>query len=349
MVRAQKQGISLIVLILTIIVVIILAAVVVLTLTKNNPIESAKEARFKNDVRTFQDELAMTVSKQFANSGGKRDTKINADKYTKDGAEDSVYTYIPSFKDKYNNKFVIQDDELRYTNKVLNDEKEWSEEINVKEASLLPSAFQQVEYIENIEKQYINTLFFADQDTSIWCECVIIDTFKSGYYQGLFGATTNNGSKELNRNVVHMHRKDASNLVILAAYGDEVGESSSYRGNINQKHTYKLEKNVFKVDDNIIYSYNYKNFKCDKTLNIFRDNNTCVSQDRRYCLMKLYSFKIFDDDILVRDYIPCYCTKEVTDVNGNTCESGTVGLYDLVKGEFYTNQGTGKFDVGPDV
>ena len=60
----HKRGISLIVLIVTIIVIIILAAVVVLTITKNNPVESAKESTFKEDVRNFQDELAMTVVKE---------------------------------------------------------------------------------------------------------------------------------------------------------------------------------------------------------------------------------------------------------------------------------------------
>ena len=60
----HKRGISLIVLIVTIIVVIILAAVVILTITKNNPVESAKEATFKEDVRNFQDELARTVVKE---------------------------------------------------------------------------------------------------------------------------------------------------------------------------------------------------------------------------------------------------------------------------------------------
>ena len=48
-----KKSISLIVLIVTIIVIIILAAVVILTITKNNPVESAKEATFKEDVRNF--------------------------------------------------------------------------------------------------------------------------------------------------------------------------------------------------------------------------------------------------------------------------------------------------------
>jgi len=57
----NKKGISLIVLIITIIVVIILAAIIIITLTKNNPVSSAKEAAFKSDIRNFQDSLAMYV------------------------------------------------------------------------------------------------------------------------------------------------------------------------------------------------------------------------------------------------------------------------------------------------
>lgn len=43
----NKKGISLIALIITIIVVIILAAIIIITITKNNPVDSAKEATFK--------------------------------------------------------------------------------------------------------------------------------------------------------------------------------------------------------------------------------------------------------------------------------------------------------------
>ena len=94
-VKDNRKGISLIVLIITIIVVIILAAVVILTLSKNNPIELAKEARFKEDVRIFQDELAMAVSKQYTQSGGLWDGSISASSY------DEIIKYIPSFTKKY--------------------------------------------------------------------------------------------------------------------------------------------------------------------------------------------------------------------------------------------------------
>ena len=68
-------------LIVTIIVIIILAAVVVLTINKNNPIESAKETAFKEDVRVFQDELNMYIAKEYTKLQGQRDDKITTLKF----------------------------------------------------------------------------------------------------------------------------------------------------------------------------------------------------------------------------------------------------------------------------
>ena len=129
----KKRGISLIVLIVTIIVIIILAAVVILTISKNNPIESAKEATFKEDVRTFQDELAMYISKDYTNKAGQRDEKVTATNYNPAGDPASVYTYIPSFSKKYEGKFVIKNDELMYKEEMLQQEKDWCQSLNVKE------------------------------------------------------------------------------------------------------------------------------------------------------------------------------------------------------------------------
>ena len=86
----------------------------ILTVGKNNPVESAREATFKEDVRNFQDDLALSISKDYTKKAGQRDNKFNADKYTTDKAADSVYTYIPSFTKKYEGKFAIVNDELKY-------------------------------------------------------------------------------------------------------------------------------------------------------------------------------------------------------------------------------------------
>ena len=58
----KNKGISLTVLIVTIVVIIILAAVVILTIRKNSPIESAKEAKVRQTMDTFNSDLGIQVA-----------------------------------------------------------------------------------------------------------------------------------------------------------------------------------------------------------------------------------------------------------------------------------------------
>ncbi len=58
-----------------------------------------------------------------------------------------------------------------------------------------------------------------------------------------------------------------------------------------------------------------------------------------YSYLKLYSLKIYENDKLIRDFIPCY---KISDENN-------IGLYDRVEQRFYGNDGTGSFLKGADV
>ena len=128
----EKRGISLIVLIITIIVIIILAAAVILTITKNNPVSSAKESAFKEDVRIFQDDLALTVAKEYTDKQGQRDQKISTSDY------DKIKNYIPSFTEKYKGKFIIKDDQLVGTDSLSKKEKTWANDINISTSGKAP-------------------------------------------------------------------------------------------------------------------------------------------------------------------------------------------------------------------
>ena len=128
----QKKGISLIVLIVTIIVIIILAAAVILTITKNNPVSSAKEATFKEDMANIQDELSMYISKKYT------DDPLSFDKSSVNLSGDTMVTELPSTK-KYKDKVSVNKGNLVLNNKKVNlDEKKWFNEVigntsNVKE------------------------------------------------------------------------------------------------------------------------------------------------------------------------------------------------------------------------
>ena len=87
-------------LIITIIVIIILAAAVILTITKNNPVSSAKEATFKEDVTSIQDELSMYLSKKYA------DDPLSFEKSSVNLLGDSMVTELPSTK-KYKDKVSV--------------------------------------------------------------------------------------------------------------------------------------------------------------------------------------------------------------------------------------------------
>ena len=128
----HKKGISLIVLIVTIIVIIILAAAVILTITKNNPVSSAKEATFKEDMTAMQDELSMYLSKKYT------DNPTSFDKSSVNLSGDSMVTELPSTK-KYKDKVsVIEGNLVKNNSKVNSEEKKWFNEVigntsNVKE------------------------------------------------------------------------------------------------------------------------------------------------------------------------------------------------------------------------
>ena len=47
---------------------------------------------------------------------------------------------------------------------------------------------------------------------------------------------------------------------------------------------------------------------------------------------RLKTFYIYENDNLIRSYVPCYKKMD-----------NTVGLYDIINDKFYTNSGTGEF------
>ena len=130
-----RKGISLIVLIITIIVVIILAATVIITLSKNNPIESAKEASFKEDVRAFQNELYLYIgSETLKDYTASRENITMTEVPTKE----EMNRYISSFKEKYVGKFGIENDELIYYPKnVKENEKKWLKDLGINPSGYL--------------------------------------------------------------------------------------------------------------------------------------------------------------------------------------------------------------------
>ena len=119
----HKRGISLIVLIVTIIVIIILAAAVILTISKNNPVSSAKEATFKEDMTSIQDELSMYLSKKYT------DNPTSFEKSSVNLSGDTMVTELPSTK-KYKDKVSVIKGKLVWAGETENNtEYKWFSEV----------------------------------------------------------------------------------------------------------------------------------------------------------------------------------------------------------------------------
>ena len=141
----HKRGISLIVLIVTIIVIIILAAAVILTISKNNPVSSAKEATFKEDMTSIQDELSMYLSKKYT------DNPTSFDKSSVNLSGDSMVTEVPSTK-KYKEKVSVIKGKLVWNGETENNtEYKWFSEVT--DGSTKRSASVRNEWKEKIAEE----------------------------------------------------------------------------------------------------------------------------------------------------------------------------------------------------
>ena len=328
--NVKKKGISLIVLVITIIVIIVLAVAVILSIANNNPIENAKKARFLNDLKTIQEEINLYNSKAYA------DAKSNGTEYVPAKIED-----IKS-AEKYKEKIEICSGKVVLKNEVTDEEKKWAEESNIK--VLIPNEYQEVEYIESTGTQWFNTGVYPTNKTR--AEIDIELTKVENSFKFIMGSR-NTTHDEFNRfdlikyeinDEIHFNFGYTRNAtrVVLEKYIPSAGKRSKYIVDGKEQKLIIDEKLIeYSNVDNSEIKINYPLYLLTT---IYGDQVNMESTKTYAVSAKLYSTTIYDDDKLVRDFVPCYRKSD-----------GVIGLYDRVENKFYTNSGTGSFQKGEDI
>lgn len=187
----------------------------------------------------------------------------------------------------------------------------------------LPSGYTELEYIQSSGTQYIDTGFKPNQDTRVVTKFDMIQTDTA--WRKLWGSGS--GSYNLD----------------FALWNDGTTKLQSYYGTktndavpiTSMSLNVDANKNIWEYSGETI-TFDKNNFTCAYSMYIFnvnKDNSSAYLPG----MMKLYLFKIYDNDVLVRDFIPCKNT------------SGIVGLYDTVNNQFYQNAGSGTFIAGPEI
>ena len=206
----------------------------------------------------------------------------------------------------------------------------------------LPEEYQRVEYLESTGTQWIDTGIILYENYGLDLEAMI----KYENYTSYIGATKTARAQVESLAIVAFDWQGKKFLTTDMQRTTPVGEWDNY---VNARHKFSIrEGHKIYIDDIFIKEYNFiYNSEITNSATIFWVKGSRFNKKSK---MKLYSACFYDNNnIIIGNFIPCYCTTAVTDVNGKACQSGTAGLYDTVEGKFYTNQGTGEFIVGEDV
>lgn len=194
----------------------------------------------------------------------------------------------------------------------------------------LPSAYQQVEYIESTGSQYIDTGFVPNQNTGFDIAFYTNSELSGTNYGAIFGARTSSGKNELQ----------------LTTYSSDSTFKGTFRFNTTSFNaklvkqeliTASVNNKVYTAPDNSTEDLSsLGSFNAPKSITIFAlHQNTSVIQ---YSSSRIYYFRLYNGTTLERDFVPCYKKS-----------NGEAGLFDLVHAVFYGNAGTGTIIAGEEI
>lgn len=208
--------------------------------------------------------------------------------------------------------------------------------------SRLPQGYTEVEYIENFSSTansytklaYINTNFYPTEKTRTIADIQVMKATMNPRY---FGSGNWNA---LGYIVSQEWTIGESRARIYCKYGNSSGWiQTSYVPTLD-RHVYDHNYNgKLVIDDVDIVSLPTTSFTCTRPMAIFTaiQNNGNVALDEAI-YGRLYSFNVYENDVLIRDLVPC------------TRDSDSVaGVYDIVNDVFYQSANSNSLIAGPTV
>lgn len=182
-----------------------------------------------------------------------------------------------------------------------------------------------LEYIEATGSQYIDTGFVPDGNTEVEAEW---EPKQTGANNFLFGVRNNRSANDPN-----------SYTVFINTSGSYIAEYFGVRQTKTLSYPYTRIFVKFGINSSIgSIDFSFSKSSSSSTGNLFIGELHNVVGDSKiegtYCTGKIYSFKIWDNGVLVRDFIPC-------------TQDGIAGLYDNTNQVFYHSATSTAFVAGP--
>ena len=201
---------------------------------------------------------------------------------------------------------------------------------NSEKKQVLPDEYKQVEYIETTGTQYIDSGVPLKSGLKIVADWIYKDSDNGNSYTGgHIGSPGNRWLVGSQRNTYYYFGVGNGNVSTGLRYG-----------NRDLVEAYWKDKGSYIKVNGVESTVSFTNYSLteepDYTFYISGVNrNGGASSVPK---LTIYSWKFYQDDVLVRDYIPCYRKSD-----------NRAGLYDLVENMFYTYQGSGNLLMGENV
>ena len=198
----------------------------------------------------------------------------------------------------------------------------------VESGGRLPVEYQEVEYIESIGRQCIDTGFYIDQNSAVECKVLIEKNTQNRFY---YGASQKYDTSAFECYVWNTDiQYNTQNIIGNIGISDL---PDSFIGIIKHSKDGRILEysNIVKS----LPAVSISTFQTPKHLTLFALNR---SGGLMFGVARIYYLKLYMDEELVEYLIPCYRKAD-----------SKPGMYDFASGTFLTNAGTGEFVVGADV
>jgi len=182
----------------------------------------------------------------------------------------------------------------------------------------IPSRYQEVEYIESTGTQWIDTGIVPSATIQFVCDVEFTDILvgRVGTIKSIPG-----------KNYANRHYFGVLSSRFIGANGNIYNHSIT-NANTN-RHIFSLDNKGLSIDNVLVYSHTGE-YETNLSFYLFACNDN--GSANYYSKVKIYNSQIYDNNRLVRNFIPVYDTL-----------TNKYGIWESVQGKFCGNAGTGDF------
>ena len=193
----------------------------------------------------------------------------------------------------------------------------------------------EVEYLGTSGTQYIDTGIVPTPNTDIDIYCAYVSSIN---ILTIIGGGNSYNNNEILLAVVRPVNNNG--IVVGKGSGSGTYMSGSTLQYVNQKHRHRISGFSYYFDDTLVATRPSATLTTSNSLYLGVAHRNSAPNMSEAFIGNYYSCMVYDNNVLVRDFISVRFTNEQGVSEG--------AMYDRLSGQLFRNAGTGAFIIGPD-